>query len=34
MWPGTTTAWPSSLTVAASWDTEATGKWGDGARGF
>ena len=30
MWPGTTTAWPSSLTVAASWDPEATGKWGDG----
>lgn len=30
MWPGTTTAWPSSLTVAASWDPVATGKWGDG----
>ena len=28
--PGTTTAWPSSLTVAASWDLKAMGAWGDG----
>jgi hypothetical protein len=32
MWPGTTTAWPSSLTVGASWDPEAAGKWGCVAR--
>jgi len=25
--PGSTTAWPSSLTVAASWDTEIAYKW-------
>eukprot|EP00755_Sulcionema_specki_P016436 Sspe_Gene.10360::Locus_3458_Transcript_1_1_Confidence_1.000_Length_2315::g.10360::m.10360/K05349/bglX; beta-glucosidase len=28
--PGSTTAWPSGLTVAASFDVEVTGAWGDG----
>lgn len=28
--PGTTTAWPSGLTMAASWDIEAMLEWGDG----
>jgi beta-glucosidase len=27
---GTTTAWPSGLTMAASWDTDALEKWGAG----
>ena len=30
IYPGTTTAWPSSLTVAASFDVEMAEKWGDG----
>eukprot|EP01051_Picozoa_sp_SAG22_P005736 SAG22_NODE_350_length_11853_cov_3.693211_12_plen_662_part_00 len=30
IYPGTTTAWPSGLTVAASWDVVAMGQWGDG----
>jgi beta-glucosidase len=28
--PGSTTAWPSGLTMAASWDTEAMMNWGVG----
>ena len=28
--PGTTTAWPSGLTMAASWDTDAMHEWGTG----
>lgn len=28
--PGTTTAWPSGLTMAASWDYDALRDWGDG----
>ena len=28
--PGSTTAWPSGLTMAASWDTDALEKWGVG----
>lgn len=28
--PGTTTAWPSGLTMAASWNVESMYKWGDG----
>ena len=30
IFPGTTTAWPSSLTIAASFDVDMAGKWGDG----
>lgn len=30
IYPGTTTAWPSSLTIAASFDVEMAEKWGDG----
>jgi len=33
--PGTTTSWPSGLTVAASWDADAVREWGSGiAREF
>lgn len=28
--PGTTTAWPSGLSMAASWDVAAMGEWGTG----
>ena len=28
--PATTTAWPSGLTMAATWDPEAVLAWGDG----
>ena len=28
--PATTTAWPSGLTMAATWDPEAMLAWGDG----
>ena len=28
--PGTTTAWPSGLTMAASWDVDAMREWGEG----
>merc|ERR550532_2283084 len=28
--PGTTTAWPSALTIAASWDVDAAYAWGAG----
>ena len=28
--PGSTTAWPSGLTMAASWDRDAMEKWGSG----
>eukprot|EP00037_Helgoeca_nana_P030206 m.371512 g.371512 ORF g.371512 m.371512 type:complete len:746 (+) comp28131_c0_seq1:2254-4491(+) len=30
IFPGTTTAWPSGLTVASSWDVNVMGQWGDG----
>lgn len=30
IYPGTTTAWPSGLTVASSWDPEVMAAWGEG----